>query len=65
MLVLSRKRGESVVLRMGNEIVYITVQEIRGGPGNDSVRLSFEAPRSVEINRGEVDRTKHPSEYAR
>lgn len=47
MLVLSRKKNESVVI--DNHIV-VTVIEIRG----DKVRLGFEAPKSVPIHRQEV-----------
>ncbi len=47
MLVLSRKKNESIVV--DDEIV-ITVLEIRG----DKVRLGIEAPKSVPIHRSEV-----------
>lgn len=49
MLILSRKKGESIVI--GDDIV-ITVVEIRG----DKVRLGIEAPRSVPVHRYEVKR---------
>ena len=48
MLVLSRKRNETIVIA-GGEIV-ITVMEIRG----DKVRLACHAPRDISIHRGEV-----------
>ncbi len=47
MLVLSRKKNESIVV---NENIVITVVEIRG----DKVRLGIEAPREVPIHRSEV-----------
>ena len=47
MLVLSRKKNESIVIN--NDIV-ITVVEIRG----DKVRLGIEAPREVSVHRREV-----------
>ena len=47
MLVLSRKRSESIVI---NENIVITVVEVRG----DKVRLGIEAPREVPIHRSEV-----------
>ena len=47
MLVLSRKKNESVVI---NEDVVVTVIEIRG----DKVRLGIQAPRSVPVHRREV-----------
>ena len=47
MLVLSRKKGESVMIDGG---IIVTVVEVRG----DKVRLGFEAPREVTIDRKEV-----------
>ncbi len=50
MLVLSRKRNESIVI---DGSIVITVVEIRG----DKVRLGIEAPREVPIHRQEVSAT--------
>lgn len=47
MLVLSRKKNESIVI---DDRITITVVEIRG----DKVRLGIEAPRDVPIHRSEV-----------
>lgn len=47
MLVLSRKKGESIVI--GGNIV-ITVVDIRG----DKMRLGIEAPKEVRVDRAEV-----------
>ena len=47
MLVLSRKKNESVVI---NNDIRIVVVEIRG----DKVRLGIEAPREVPVHRQEV-----------
>jgi carbon storage regulator len=47
MLVLSRKKGESIILH--NDIV-ITVVEIRG----DKCRIGIEAPPNVPVHRREV-----------
>ena len=47
MLVLSRKKNESIVIN--NEITVVVV-EIRG----DKVRLGVEAPREVPVHRREV-----------
>lgn len=47
MLVLSRKKNESIVI---DDAIVITVVEIRG----DKVRLGIEAPREVPIHRSEV-----------
>ena len=47
MLVLSRKKKESIVI--GNDIVIVVV-EIRG----DKVRLGIEAPKEVPVHRREV-----------
>lgn len=47
MLVLSRKKNESIIV---DDKIVITVVEIRG----DKVRLGIEAPREVAIHRSEV-----------
>jgi len=47
MLVLSRKKDESIVI---NDSIIVTVVEIR----RDKVRLGFEAPKDVPIHRREV-----------
>ena len=47
MLVLSRKKNESIVI---NDEITITIIEIRG----DKVRLGVEAPRDVPVHRREV-----------
>jgi carbon storage regulator len=47
MLVLSRKKEESIVI--GNNIV-ITVVEVRG----DKVRLGIVAPKDVSVHREEI-----------
>lgn len=47
MLVLSRKKGECIVI---NDDVVITVVELRG----DKVRLGIEAPKEVPVHRKEV-----------
>lgn len=48
MLVLSRKRDESIVMAEG-EIV-VTILEIRG----DQVRLGISAPRDIDVHRMEI-----------
>ena len=47
MLVLTRKKGERVLI--GDDIV-VTVIDVRG----DGVRIGFDAPRGVSIQRAEV-----------
>ena len=47
MLVLSRKKNESVVI---NDHITIVVVEIRG----DKVRLGIEAPKDVPVHRKEI-----------
>lgn len=62
MLVLSRKRDESIVI---NDDIVITVVEIRG----DKVRLGIEAPKDVPVHRREVydairrERTHNPQDF--
>ena len=52
MLVLSRKKNESIVI---NNDVVITVVEIRG----DKVRLGIVAPKDVPVHRQEVFEAIH------
>ena len=47
MLVLSRKKGESIQIADG---IIVTIADVRGG----RVRLSIDAPRSVRICRSEL-----------
>ena len=47
MLVLSRKKNESIVI---NDNIVVTIVEIRG----DKVRLGIEAPRDIPVHRREV-----------
>lgn len=47
MLVLSRKKNESIIIDGG---IVITVVEVRG----DKVRLGIQAPRETTVHRQEV-----------
>lgn len=47
MLVLSRKKNESIVI---DDTIIITVVEVRG----DKVRLGIQAPKEVPVHRSEV-----------
>jgi carbon storage regulator len=55
MLVLSRKKNESIVI---NNDVIVTVVEIRG----DKVRLGIVAPKEVPVHRQEVYDAIHGKE---
>ena len=57
MLVLSRKKNESIVI---NNDITIVVVEIRG----DKVRLGVEAPKEVPVHRREVFDAIHRNEAA-
>jgi len=52
MLVLSRKKNESIII---NDNIVVTVIEIRG----DKVRLGIEAPKQVTVHRQEVYEAIH------
>lgn len=54
MLVLTRREGETVIIRdkaSGLEVGRVKVAWIRG----DRIRIGFEFPRSLAVNREEVD----------
>jgi carbon storage regulator len=55
MLVLSRKKNESIVI---NNDITVTVVEIRG----DKVRLGIVAPKEVPVHRQEVWEAIHNKE---
>ncbi len=57
MLVLSRKKNESIVI---NNDITIVVVEIRG----DKVRLGVEAPKEIPVHRREVYEAIRRSELA-
>jgi len=50
MLVLSRRRDETIVIKTGSGELEITIVDIRG----DKVRLGITAPRDVLVHRKEV-----------
>ena len=50
MLVITRQRDCSVIIGEGPDAVRVKVVDIRG----DKVRLAFDAPQSVKIDREEV-----------
>ena len=47
MLVLSRKKNESIIIR---DDIVVTVVEVRG----DKVRLGIDAPQDIPVHRQEV-----------
>ena len=57
MLVLSRKKNESIVI---DDRIVITVVEIRG----DKVRLGIEAPSHIPVHRQEVYLNLHRAKQA-
>jgi len=57
MLVLSRKKNESIVI---NNDITVTVVEIRG----DKVRLGIVAPKEVPVHRQEVFDAIHGKQHA-
>jgi carbon storage regulator len=57
MLVLSRKKNESIVI---NNDITVTVVEIRG----DKVRLGIVAPKDVPVHRQEVYDAIHGKDQA-
>jgi carbon storage regulator len=71
MLVLSRKNSETIIIGDPStpDCIAITIVEVRG----DKVRVGIDAPRDIEVHRGEVSRqilterkqSAHPSVRAR
>ena len=50
MLVVTRKVGESLIIRAGKDTITVSVEAIHGG----NVRIGLDAPRHVQILRNEL-----------
>lgn len=50
MLVLSRKKNESIIIGDGQKTIKVKIIEING----NSIRLGFEAPSDISIHREEI-----------
>ena len=50
MLLLSRKKGEAVIITLGDQRIRVLLVDIRG----DKVRLGFNASKDIEIYREEI-----------
>jgi len=50
MLVLSRQKDESIIIGEGDNVVEISIVDVRG----DKVRLGINAPRTMSVHRKEV-----------
>lgn len=50
MLVFTRTRDEAVLVGSGDQVVRVVIVDVRG----DRVRLGFEAPIDVDVDREEV-----------
>jgi carbon storage regulator len=58
MLILSREKDESIIIRDSDDRIVVTIVAIRG----DKVRLGITAPKHVEVNREEIDNRIHTEE---
>jgi carbon storage regulator len=52
MLVLTRKKNEQLVIRLGDETVLVRILDV----ARDRVRIGITAPKSVAVHREEVAR---------
>lgn len=59
MLVLSRRPTEQIIVRLGDQVLVVSVVEIEG----NKVRLGFDADPSIEVNRKEVDDRKYRQQH--
>ena len=50
MLILSRKVGESIIIKVGSNNIKITILESNNG----TLKLGFEAPNDIKIYRSEL-----------
>lgn len=49
MLILSRKKGESIIIKTNDKIIKIRILE-----NNDDVKIGFEADKDIKIYRSEL-----------
>lgn len=52
MLMLSRKRDESIVIQVGDEIINISITDINSG--KKQVQLGIDAPKNIKVWRSEI-----------
>ena len=50
MLVITRKLGESLIIRAGSDTITVSVEAVHGG----NVRIGLDAPSHVQILRNEL-----------
>ena len=50
MLVVTRKVGESIIIRAGKDTITVSVEAVHGG----NVRIGLDAPSHVQILRNEL-----------
>lgn len=60
MLVLSRLKGESVILRVAGVEIRVCLVRVE----RDKVRIGFEAPPEVEILRSEIADKRDDDEFS-
>lgn len=53
-LVLTRKKGEKVIIGSGENRITITVMET-----DKPIKLAFESPKNVPVNRAEIAQKKN------
>jgi len=59
MLVLSRRKSESIEVIFGDTVAVITICEVQAGQGgNGKVRIGIEAPPTVTVLRSELRRDR-------
>lgn len=50
MLILTRQKGQSIIIGMGEDMVEVSIVDIRG----DNIRLGITAPRYISVHRKEI-----------
>jgi carbon storage regulator CsrA len=61
MLILTRRMGDSVLLKYPGGQITVTCLS-RQGPTGDEIRIGFDAPREVDIIRSEILDKYYPDE---
>ena len=54
MLMITRKRDESFVIKIGDDLITITVTEIGTSSSKKQVQLGIDAPKQYKVWRSEI-----------
>ncbi len=54
MLMISRKKNESFVIQIGDELITVTLTDVNGAGNKSQVQLGVDAPKKYKVWRSEI-----------